>query len=237
MKIVVGTRCLNESSFIPLFLANHPFASRIVICDGGSDDNSKELALQDPRVEWVEFTERVPGVHGGWRNPEGAHVNALLDAMEAHQPDWVWLTEMDAIPNRALQEALPAVLNTDQSLMSSYLCYLAPDGRSHYPQLMLGPGYTCWRPGLGRATNLTDPFEGQGALHVSGGPGLELQPPLVRIHFTFYSEAHVHAKAAWYRLVHGIDQPHPDERCGPREPLPDWAVWKDPQLDDWVRSI
>lgn len=238
---MVGTRCLNDAQFVPLFLANHPFADKIVICDGGSDDASVGLALRDPRVEVVHFPVKVVGKHGGWRNPEGEHVNATLDAIEAHNPDWVWLTEMDAIPNRAFQERAQALfdnaLEQGTDLVSTYLLYVGPDGRSHYPELMLGPGYTAWRKGLGRATNLSDPFEGQGALHIAAGSPLNLDPPLARIHFTFYTEAHIAAKAAWYRQVHGLDQPHPDERCGPREPLPDWAVWRDPDTGEWARSI
>lgn len=240
-NVVVGTRCLNEERFIPLFLANHPFAEHIVICDGGSTDRSKELALADSRVVWVDFPERVPGKHGGWRNPEGAHVNATLEAMETLRPDWVWLTEMDAIPSRYFQEDAARFFrdldNRGADLFSTNLLYLAPDGASHYPKLMQGPGYTAWRPGLGRATNLTDPFEGQGALRIDAKQHVMFDPPHGRIHFTFYSEEWVAKKAAFYREVHGWDFAHPDTLHGPREATPVWAAWRDPETGEWARSI
>lgn len=228
MNIVVATRCLNEEQFLPIFLANHPFASKIVICDGGSDDQSKAIATNDPRVIWTEFTERVPGKHSGWRNPEGAHINATIDVAEALDPDWLYLTEMDAIPSLNLQRALPEVLEaTGCSLVSTWLCYVAPGCTEHYPQLMKGPGYTCWRKGLGRATNLDDPFEGQGALRINSPDEFIMNPSEGRIHLTFWTEEWVAKKAKFYEQVHGLNSEaaHPNARCGPRAAIPDWAKW------------
>lgn len=235
MHVVIGTRCLNEESLLPVFLANFDFPYTdvtIVIADGGSIDRSKEIALSDPRVTWYDFPERVPGKNGGWRNPEGKHMNFLIDKCEALKPDWLWITETDAIPNLNLQKAVPDILAEmearKEGLLQTWLCYVAPGSKEHYPNLMQGPGYTAWKPGAGRANDKLD-FEGQGDLHVLSSVSNALSKEFSRIHLTWETEELIERKTAFYKEVHGLDTGHPDTRCGPREALPEWAKWRDPR--------
>ena len=236
MKIIVGVRALNEAELFPVFLSNIPFADVLVVADGGSTDRTKAIALTDPRVIWHDFTDRVPGKNGGWRNPEGAHVRFLLDRMEelCHEPeDWLWMTEVDAFPNLNLQREARTLLercNVDGvPLFMTWLCYVAPDGVSHYPRTMQGPGYTAWHRGAATVDAGAD-FDGQGNLYVEQRNAFSADQTLSRIHLTWETEELIARKIAWYREVHSWDHlKHPDVDWAPRKPLPDWAVWNDPR--------
>jgi hypothetical protein len=231
VKIVVGMRCLNEEDQLPVALANYPFADAIVIADGGSTDRSKEIALADPRVVWRDFPVRVPGKNQGWRNPEGSHMQFLINQCEALSPDWVWLTEVDVFPALNLQREARSVLtrlNEEQChLLTTWLLYIAPDGFSHYPATMLGPGSTAWHPGMATVNSNAD-FEGQGEMDIHAGTPRSLSKDFGRIHLTWETEELIQRKQAFYRDVHGWDIKHPDINYA-REPLPEWAVWNDPR--------
>lgn len=232
INIVVGTRCLNEQELLPVFLSNYPFADAIVIADGGSTDRSKDIATADQRVIWSDFKDRVQGKNGGWRNPEGRHMNFLIDACESLNPDWLWITEVDAIPNLNLQRDAISILSEmdarKEGLLSTWLCYVSPGSKEHYPDLMQGPGFTAWKPGAGRAEDNID-YEGQGNLHINTTVSYNLSQEFSRIHLTFESEELIARKSVFYQDVHGWSLAHPDVRCGPRAPLPEWAKWHDPR--------
>jgi len=223
MLISVGVRCLNEEELLPLFLANHQFADEIIICDGGSSDRSQEIATADPKVRWVDFPMRISGLQGGWRNPEGQHVNATLQAM---QGQWLWLTEMDAIPTLELQQDIvDAVRCAGYLAVASSLYYIAPHrqgrGYEHYPALLKGPGMTCWH----RSLNLrADPHSDFSPIIRYEGRWLVLQPPLARVHLSWRTEEVLRRKWHFYEEVHDLKQKHPDEQWY-RVPLPPNITW------------
>lgn len=232
VNVVVGMRALNEELLLPVALANYDFATFIVITDGGSTDRTKEIALADERVIWHDFKERVPGVNGGWRNPEGKHMQFLIEKCEELEPDWLWITEVDAFPNLNLQRTATAILSQLDydgiKLLQTYLMYIAPDGQSHYPRTMQGPGYTAWKPGLATVDASAD-FDGQGRLFIAEQGKFDTHKIASRIHLTWETEEAIAAKDKFYQQVHGWCFNHPDATWGPREALPEWAIWNDPR--------
>jgi len=227
MMLSVGVRCLNEEELLPIFLANHQFADEIVVVDGGSTDRSEEIARRDPKVRWIEFPLRVPGKRGGWRNPEGKHVNKVIASCRG---DWLWVTEMDAIPSEALQRDIRQIIaDCSEPAIGTYLYYIAPwrGSYEHYPELIRGVGLTCWRRELELWADPTQDFDPI-IRYDPGRPILALQPPYARVHLSWRTEEVLQAKWAFYRQVHGLDQPHPDEQFR-REPLPEWLTWKGKQ--------
>jgi len=223
MLISVGVRCLNEEELLPIFLANYQFADEIVVVDGGSTDRSKEIVLADPKVRWVEFHERVAGKRGGWRNPEGRHVNAVIDACKG---DWLYISEVDVIPSDAFQADIRGIIAVcKEPAVASFLYYLAPWAGKYedYRELILGPELNCWRRELGLRADPANDFSPQIPYHER--PWLALTQPRARVHLSWRTEESVARKRAFYHQVHGLEQKHPDERFK-REPLPEWLTWK-----------
>ena len=224
MLISVGTRCLNEEELLPIFLANHQFADEIVIVDGGSTDRSREIAIADPKVRWLEFHERVAGKCGGWRNPEGRHVNAVIDACEG---EWLWVGEVDIVPSDTLQAVIRGTVKScDDSAVASFLYYVAPRSGGlpyeHYPELIKGVGLTCWRRELGLRADPAEEFQPTIKFEK---PNLAVMPPHARVHLSWWTEKRAALKRAFYHQVHDLKQKHPDEQFK-REPLPEWLTWK-----------
>jgi len=227
--ISVAVRSLNEKELLSVFIENHQFADEIIVVDGGSTDGSRELvrgapAISGVPVHLVDFTERVPGRKGGWRNPEGRHVNFALDQCKG---EWIWLTEMDAIPSLALQKEVRGVLERGHiNAVGSYLYYIAPrkegEGYEHYPELIKGRGLTCWHRSLNLRADPDKDFEPTIKFE---HPWYCFSPPAARVHLSWRSEEVLRAKWKFYREVHGLNQEHPDKKWD-REPLPEWLEWK-----------
>lgn len=230
MLISVGTRCLNEEELLPIFLANHQFADEIVIVDGGSTDRSEEIAIADPKVRWLEFHERVAGKRGGWRNPEGRHLNVVIDSCKG---DWLWICEVDIMPSDTLQAAIRGIVKScAEPAVASFLYYVAPrlggtlpwgGNYDYYPELIKGLGLSCWRSELGLTADPTEEF--QPTIKFENKPRLGVKPPHARVHLSWWTEERVAGKRAFYREVHDLKQKHPDEQFK-REPLPEWLTWK-----------
>jgi len=242
MLISVGTRCLDEEELLPMFLANHQFADEIVIVDGGSTDRSKEIALADPKVRWIEFHEWVSGKRGGRRNPEGRHLNAVIDACKG---DWLWICEVDIMPSDALQAGIRDIMDScTEPAIASFLYYLAPwrpmgsprrpsgPGKyEHYPELILGVGLTCWPKELGLRSDPAQDF--QPAIDYHNKPYTVPPLPCARIHLSWWTEERVAEKRAFYLDIYDTEQKHPDAQYK-REPLPEWLTWKGQWPDEVV---
>lgn len=231
MLISVTVRCLNEKELLPIFIRNHQFADEIIICDGGSTDGSRELvrgasALGDTEVRLEDFSEKVQGISGGWRNPEGRHVNFAIDQCRG---EWIWLTEMDAIPTNQLQGEVRGIIKGGcLPAIGTVLYYLAPRKMGHpyehYPVLIAGHGLTCWH----RSLNVRAVEEYDFTPHVPFEKPMELlESPLARVHLSWVSEEVVQRKIKFYKEVHDLSSyDHPDKLWGERVLLPDNVRWK-----------
>src|SRR5690349_6931588 len=100
MKICVAVRVRDEERNIERFCANYAWADSILIADGGSQDKTKELALQYPNVKIRDFHEQVLMKHKMVRNPHGQHLNFLIDwAFAEDGADWIIMDDADCFPN------------------------------------------------------------------------------------------------------------------------------------------
>jgi glycosyltransferase involved in cell wall biosynthesis len=80
MKIVATVRTLNEESNIRKFCESYSqFADSILIADGGSTDNTVLLASEYSKVDVDYFMDVVECDGGFFRNPDGPHIQFLID--------------------------------------------------------------------------------------------------------------------------------------------------------------
>ena len=215
-----------EARFANRFLYNWECADEIVVVDGGSKDNSKELLLEDPRVKWSEFTEKVKGKRGGWRNPEGKHLNKCIETATG---DWIVLAEADMWPSISLGHILrPLLETTEADLVASVFYHISTDKQCYYPSIS-GQVYTAWRREIGEKKGIR--CDDKQDFH----PKLKIKPLcnnmvripqnfFNRIHMTFDDNDWVERKRKFYKEVHawpGVDY---REKWAQRI-LPDHMMW------------
>jgi glycosyltransferase involved in cell wall biosynthesis len=102
--ITVCIRARNEAKIIARCLRSYSWADRILVADGGSEDDTKIIASRFKNVLVDDFAERVYGTNGIWRNPEGRHLNFLYNWARELGTDWIITDECDSLPTLDLQE-------------------------------------------------------------------------------------------------------------------------------------
>jgi hypothetical protein len=105
MKIVSLVRTLNEEQNIARFCKSYSWADKILVADGGSMDDTVSIAQTFPNVEVRLFDEWVYGDNGTKRNPEGRHINFLINWANEIGCDWMTLEDCDCFPSKKLQES------------------------------------------------------------------------------------------------------------------------------------
>ena len=102
MKIITIARTRDSARFVEDFCDAYYWASKILIADGGSTDDSKYLANQYPNVTVKDFSEKVFR-NNEWRNPHGRHINFLIDWAENEGADWIIFDDVDCYPNHYMR--------------------------------------------------------------------------------------------------------------------------------------
>jgi glycosyltransferase involved in cell wall biosynthesis len=222
--IVVIVRTLNEERHIARFCEGYAWANLILVADGGSTDQTKEIAARFGNVKMRDFTERLELPGGGFMNPEPAHVNFLIDWAVTEGATWIVKDDCDCWPNPALKDKVWdlfrwATVEDAHGLMVTRL-YMWGE-TEHFPRISeAGPALWAWRPDKVdcRVEESSPTFFDA----ILPGPDpdrcIKLQPPYVLLHY-FEPDKKADRYKAWGKPQTPIEK----SMYWPPEPLPAWA--------------
>lgn len=228
----------DEERRIVQFCQSYADADKILVADGGSLDNTIEIAKTFPNVEVRNFTERWELENGYWRNNDSAHANFLFAWAYELKPDWIIYDDCDCRPNYLVKQDYRKILSeTDKNFVMITRLYLWGMDK-HFPFLAkpevnhgyYEPSLWAWRGNIDFWTVDVPPAYtfriGDKAikdLHFDSTV-LDLMPPYCLMHYSWDEEERVNEKLKIYRESGLIpEMKHPLEFGGPLEDLPEWA--------------
>jgi glycosyltransferase involved in cell wall biosynthesis len=227
MKIIAACRTRNEENNIERFcLAYGSFCDEIIIVDGGSEDNTIEIARSMSNTHVYDFEEKVYGNNDLWRNPHGKHINMCISKAEEHGADWIIFDDCDDVPNLELQKNARKILEeAEEEAVSAYRLYIY--GKNHYFPKLNVPGQSLWSWNTHKVqiwADEDDPWK-----HHISYPNwiLKLEFPLCLLHYFAQTPEETNKKLDFY--VRSGQHPtleHPLDVHGPLEKLPEFAKWK-----------
>jgi len=147
MKIIATARSRNEEKHVRQYCeAYSEFADIILIADGGSEDDTVKIALEYPKVMVRDYPVQVQLRDGSFRNPDGDHIQFLVDWAIEIGGDWIVHQDMDQRPNKYLkQDAHEIMEQMDEDFLQATQIFLWGKDQ-FFPDLSNQRGF--WMPGL-----------------------------------------------------------------------------------------
>jgi glycosyltransferase involved in cell wall biosynthesis len=235
--IVATTRTRNEEANIEKFCLSYleyDLADLVLIADGGSDDRTVEIAQSIPGVEVREFTERVIGEKGLWRNPHGKHINFINDWAIEEGADWIIFDDCDCTPNRLLQARGRGILETTQKLYAYAIRIYFWGDEFWFPNLSIDSkkGAEAWMYSLwgwraisGLRANEEKPWSHEFLYTPKPEEYQKFEPPMALLHRPWPTEEVTNKKLKFYR--DSGQHPtmfHPTDFGGHMEPIKEWMA-------------
>lgn len=237
MKIIATCRSLNEATRIEKFCeAYSQFADKVLVADGGSEDNTVKLASQYPKVKVRKYNERVECKGGIWRNPDGPHIQFLIDWAMEEGADWIVHQDCDQRPNKFLKEDVRHIFSVaDKDFIMVTQIFLWGNGH-YFPQLSKPngdwtQGLWAWRASIGmkiinKMPHFEFSYDGENSFDPSKtGKDLHLLPPYCFMHFGWDTVEKANQQVEYYKqsgLIPGMS--HPLDFGGPIKELESWMM-------------
>jgi len=234
MKICATVRTYNESSHIEKYCEAYQFADEILIADGGSTDNTVELASKYPKVQIRNYPVTVKLRDGSLRNPDGPHVQFLVDWATEIGGDWIVHQDCDQRPNKFLKQDARKILSemTKDFLQVTQIFLWGKE--MYFPDLsrwsgVWAQGLWAWRLSTGlkilnRMPHYEFSLDGVHSLNVDkSGRNENILPPYCFMHYGWGSQEETFRHIAYYRrtgLIEGMQ--HPLQMGGRPEMILDW---------------
>lgn len=236
MKIIACCRSYNEHDNIEKFCNAFQFADKILVADGGSEDDTVAIAERMPKVKVREFPLKVECANGIWRNPDGPHLQFLYDWALEEGADWTICQDCDQRPNFFLKRDARDIfegLHKD-FLMVTQIYLLGND--MYFPRMSKGgdewqQGLWAWRSEINlkvidKMPHFEFSFDGVNSFDVPKlGRHQSIQPPYCFLHFGWETPAKIDNKVKYYRDSKLIPQmEHPLNFGGTPLPLESWMI-------------
>lgn len=219
--IIATARSLNEEKNIQQYCEAYQFADKILLADGGSTDKTKKIASSYPKVQIRDFTTKIQLKNGAWRNPDGPHIQFLVDWATAEGGDWIIHQDIDQRPNKFLKIDAKRLLEETTSNFCLVTQIFIYEGNTYFPDLsFMGgewqQGLWAWRLSLGikiidKMPHYEFSFDGEHAFDVNKQRGLlRLLPPYCFMHFGWQNEIQVKQHISYYNdtgLIPGMQHP------------------------------
>lgn len=223
MKIVVAARCYNNVHYVNRFLRGYDFADQIVISDGGSTDGSIEALTGRDKVKLIHFDQKQ-NIGGFEFNEDAPHMNFVLDAAKALDPDWLIFDDFDCVPNAMLRITSRLIFeHCREPQVNAFRLYMWGD-KEYFPTMnnRFDPNYTslwAWKPK--EIEIRADLSTRHGTLIGLYGDPLRLKPQTCLLHKSWHPDT-IQAKIDKYNAI-GLPMNHPLNFAGVPEKLPPWA--------------
>lgn len=237
MKIVATARARNEHKHVEAWCKSYSeFADVLLIADGGSTDDTVELASKYPKVRVRNYPVTVTLKNGMERNPDGPHVQFLVDWATELGGDWIVHQDMDQRPNFFLKfKARDFMEETDKDFLQVTQIFLWGKDKYFRDLSFMGgdwrQGLWAWRlsSGLKILNNMPHylfSLNGETPTDINKtGRELNIQPPHCFLHFGWQTEEETWDHVNYYRETGLIpDMAHPLGFGGEPVPCEDWMI-------------
>jgi len=230
-KIIVIVRTRDEAPRIAQFCKAYEDADLIIVGDGGSLDNTKEIAEGFSNTLVLDFPGRTQMLNGLWRNNDSEHVNWLIERANEQEPGFILWDDCDCRPNYlACQDYRKILEEATQDFLTLKRLYLW-GLNMHFPALAAsGASIWGWRGTQDFWTIDVPPaydFRVGNTKITNFGKQcntLELDYPYCLLHFSWDDPERVKQKVNFYRRSGLIpNQVHPLRFGGKLEVLPEFA--------------
>lgn len=235
MKVIATCRSYNEIANIDAFCQSYSeFADEILIADGLSTDDTVAHALKYPKVKVKDYPWKVECANGVLRNPDGPHIQFLIDWAVAEGADWIVHQDCDQRPNKYLKQDIRDILaTTNKDLICVMQAFLwGPD--KYFPQLSGKDsgwmyGLWAWRANIGmkiidKMPHYEFSLDGKKSFDVrSIHRHVDLNPPYCFMHFGWPTPERAMKQVDYYRASRLIPEcNYPLNYGGRLEPLEVW---------------
>lgn len=238
MKIAATVRTYNEEEHIRDFCESYSeFADLICIADGGSDDDTISIAWEFPKVSIRKFNKRVECPKLGMlRNPDGEHIQFLVDWAQEEGADWIVHQDCDQRPNKLLKEDIRDILSvtTEDFICVTQIFLWGKD--QYFPNLSAESsgwmqGLWAWRASVGlkiidKMPHYEFSYDGVTSIDINKtGRQKYLLPPYCFMHFGWGTPEIAKKQVEYYRKSGLIpDANYPLNYGGSLAPLKEWMI-------------
>jgi glycosyltransferase involved in cell wall biosynthesis len=237
MRFISTVRTYNEAEHIEKFCQSYSeFADVILVADGGSEDNTKELASKYPKVKIRDYTVKVECKNGIWRNPDGPHIQFLIDWAQEEGADWIVHQDCDQRPNKYLKQDIRKMLEeTDKDFILVTQIFLW--GSTQYFRSMSNQGsgwmqgLWAWRANINmkiidKMPHYEFSYDGVKPIDIDRSDRiLRTQPPYCFMHYGWESAEKTQSHVEYYRNSGLIpNMTHPLHAGGTPSNLEEWMI-------------
>jgi len=225
MRLVTIARAKNEAENIAEFIQSYSWVDRVVIVDGGSEDDTAAIA-RDCGADIFYFDEQVER-NGVFRNPHGKHWNKAIDLAETVlKADYIIHDDVDCTPNTLLREHGRKIFqDTRKPFIYATRVYLYKDrgyaSKMSHSDVGWEQSLWAWKANRGFRFDETDPF-----VHTFQEPeGTDIwriKPPAALLHKPWPTDEAINRKRDFYSKIYDRETSHPLDFCGEIKPLESW---------------